>query len=58
MNVLICVAQDNPRDEWTEVPPWIRAHFIMEERWGELEAEYQAARDAMAIAESWGRVSA
>ena len=39
------------------LPYWIRANFIMEERWGELEAEYNAAKDAVQLAEDWGVVS-
>ncbi|CAL8465543.1 g5079 [Coccomyxa elongata] len=37
-----------------QVPYWIRAHFMMEERWGELEAEHSAAAQAVSLAESWG----
>ena len=40
------------------VPPWIRAHFVMEERWGELESEYYAAAEAIKLAEAWGIVRA
>ena len=29
----------------------------MEERWGELEAEFNAAKDAVQLAEEWGVVS-
>ena len=39
------------------LPYWIRATFIMEERWGELEAEFNAAKDAVQLAEEWGVVS-
>lgn len=39
------------------LPYWIRASFIMEERWGELEAEFNAAKDAVQLAEEWGVVS-
>jgi len=39
------------------LPYWIRATFIMEERWGELEAEFNAAKDAVPLAEEWGVVS-
>ncbi|BDA49927.1 hypothetical protein COCOBI_15-0550 [Coccomyxa sp. Obi] len=37
-----------------QVPYWIRAHFMMEERWGELEAEHSAAAQAVNLAEAWG----
>ena len=49
--------QDNDGDP-ERVPPWIRAHFVMEERWGELEAEFYAAADAVQLAEAWGTVRA
>ena len=49
--------QDNDGDP-ERVPPWIRAHFVMEERWGELEAEYYAAAEAVQLAEAWGTVRA
>lgn len=39
------------------LPYWIRASFIMEERWGELEAEFHATQDAVQLAEEWGLVS-
>ena len=39
------------------LPYWIRASFIMEERWGELEAEFNAGKEAMQLAEDWGVVS-
>lgn len=39
-----------------QVPYWIRAHFVMEERWGELEAEHSAAAEAVQLAEAWGMV--
>ncbi len=39
------------------LPYWIRATFIMEERWGELEAEFHATQDAVQLAEEWGVVS-
>lgn len=39
-----------------QVPHWIRAHFVMEERWGELEAEHSAAAQAVHLAEAWGMV--
>lgn len=39
------------------LPYWIRASFIMEERWGELEAEFHATNDAVQLAEEWGVVS-
>ena len=38
------------------LPYWIRATFIMEERWGELEAEFHATQDAVQLAEEWGMV--
>lgn len=41
-----------------QVPHWIRAHFVMEERWGELEAEHSAAAQAVHLAEAWGMVRA
>jgi hypothetical protein len=49
-------AQENDGDP-DRIPPWIRAHFVMEERWGELEAEYFAAKEAVKLAEAWGTVS-
>ena len=39
------------------LPYWIRATFVMEERWGELEAEFHATQDAVQLAEEWGVVS-
>ena len=39
------------------LPYWIRATFIMEERWGELEAEFNAVKEAVPLAEEWGVVS-
>ena len=39
------------------LPYWIRASFIMEERWDELEAEFNAGKEAMRLAEEWGVVS-
>ena len=50
------VLQEDGYDPY-RLPYWIRASFIMEERWGELEAEFNAAKDAVQLAEEWGVVS-
>jgi hypothetical protein len=50
------VQDDLMRDPKAEIPPWIRAMFIMEERWDELEEQFREGRDAMKLAESWGLV--
>ena len=49
------VLQEDGYDPY-RLPYWIRASFIMEERWGELEAEFNAAKDAVQLAEEWGVV--
>ena len=51
-----CMLQEDGYDPY-RLPYWIRASFIMEERWGELEAEFNAAKDAVQLAEEWGVVS-
>ena len=50
------VPQEDGYDPY-RLPYWIRASFIMEERWGELEAEFNAGKAAMQLAEDWGVVS-
>ena len=50
------VPQEDGYDPY-RLPYWIRASFIMEERWGELEAEFNAGKEAMHLAEDWGVVS-
>lgn len=55
LNLKIWRAQEDTVDA-DQIPTWIRAHFMMEERWGELEAEHQAAAQAVQLAESWGMV--
>ena len=50
------VPQEDGYDPY-RLPYWIRASFIMEERWGELEAEFNAGKEAMQLAEDWGVVS-
>ena len=52
----LVVLQEDGYDPY-RLPYWIRASFIMEERWGELEAEFNAAKDAVQLAEEWGVVS-
>ena len=56
LSVTALVPQEDGYDPY-RLPYWIRASFIMEERWGELEAEFNAGKEAMRLAEEWGVVS-
>ena len=56
LDVTALLPQEDGYDPY-RLPYWIRASFIMEERWGELEAEFNAGKAAMQLAEDWGVVS-
>ena len=56
LGVTALLPQEDGYDPY-RLPYWIRASFIMEERWGELEAEFNAGKAAMQLAEDWGVVS-